>query len=136
MRNLIVLFIVIMVSGCQNARPSSSVEINSKDTLSIRVGQKIDDASAIMAPLGDGSPLLSMETDDPDYSIKMWPTNDGVIIAVYSNSRSTITSLDFHLSDERPKGTRKTFEFEISSFEPSTGIMTLIVPSKAMNQND
>jgi len=92
----------------------------------------IEDASAIMAPLGDGGLLLDVIPSDTDLAIKMWPTDSGIVIATYSKSKSTIESLSFHLSDERPKSTRRTFDFKMTSYDPSTGKMTITVPNRAM----
>jgi len=58
-------------------------------------------------------------------SLQSWSVDQGVLILRYSTTSNQIVSLSFHVSDERPKATRKTFDFEVTSFDTTSGLLTI-----------
>lgn len=57
--------------------------------------------------------------------LRFWGVGEGVLIVTYSKSSQKITEMAFWFADERPKATRQTFEFDVTSFDAGTGVMTL-----------
>ena len=55
----------------------------------------------------------------------MWEVGKGVLIVNYSETKSSINSMSFWHSDERSKFERKTFSYQILSFDPATGDMKI-----------
>jgi len=126
----------VLLAGC--GKTGESVDRgkqNEKDADATRpgvvsVGQNIDIALKLMAPMGDGSPMLEMATGDPDLEMKMWAVGKGVLIAIHSRKDRSIRSLSFYMSDERPKALRKTFEYEVLQYFPETKEMRIVVPHR------
>ena len=51
--------------------------------------------------------------------------DQGVLIVSYSKTSQKIVGLAFWFADERPKALRRTFEFDVASFDTSTGTVTI-----------
>ena len=132
---------LILLSGCRKANESVNRGEQKGENAGaplasvVFIGQSIDTALNLMAPMGNGSPMLEMATRDPDLQMKMWSVGEGVLIAVHSEKDRSIKSLSFYMSDERPKWEAKTFEYEVSQYFPATGEMRIVVPNKAMDSD-
>ena len=68
---------------------------------------------------------LDMLAPNANEELEFWSLDQGVLIVRYSRASNQIVSLSFHLSDERPKATRKTFDFEVASFDTTSGLLTI-----------
>jgi len=96
-----------------------------------KVGNNIDELTRVMedAKYGDGSFLLAWAFP-PGKRARMWAVGQGSVIATYTEADKIITHMTFYHSDERPKLLRKTFMYEITSFDPDTGKMVIQTKSK------
>jgi|ERR1022692_163999 hypothetical protein len=61
----------------------------------------------------------------PNEDLQFWHVDQGVLIFTYSSVSKRIVGLSYILSDERPRATRKTFSFDVTSFDTTTGLMTI-----------
>lgn len=59
------------------------------------------------------------------HDLKFWAVGDGVLILRYSKTSTGLLGMTYSLCDERPKALRRTFDFNVSSFDPSTGTMCM-----------
>jgi hypothetical protein len=57
--------------------------------------------------------------------LQFWAVAQGVLIVSYSKASQKITGMNFWLADERPKASRRTFELNVTSFDTSSGAMTI-----------
>ena len=57
--------------------------------------------------------------------LRFWGVGRGVLIVGYSKASQKITGTTFWFADERPKAVRREFEFDVTSFNTSTGAMTI-----------
>lgn len=85
----------------------------------------ISEASKAMKAAGYTETGLDMLAPLANESLQFWSVDQGVLILRYSKTSNQIVSLSFHLSDERPKATRKTFDFPVTSFDTTSGSLTI-----------
>ena len=57
--------------------------------------------------------------------LQFWRVDRGVLIVSCATASRKIVRMTFWYADERPKGTRQTFEFDVESFDTGTGLMTI-----------
>ena len=88
-------------------------------------GQPITIARKALEAAGYRQTGLDMLPNKPSEDLQCWSVGQGVLIIGYSKTSEAITGLGFFLSDERPKAFRKTFDFEVSSFDTATGLMVI-----------
>jgi hypothetical protein len=68
---------------------------------------------------------LAVAPRNANEDLQLWHVDQGVLIFTYSSVSKRIVRASFSLSDERPKSTRKEFSFEVTSFNTTTGLMTI-----------
>jgi hypothetical protein len=88
-------------------------------------GLPIATARQAMEAAGYRQTGLDMLPSKPNDQLQYWAVGQGVLIIGYSKASEAITGLAFSLSDERPKAFRKTFDFEVTSFDTATGLMVI-----------
>ena len=57
--------------------------------------------------------------------LHFWKVDQGVLIIRTSKTDDKVAGLTFWFADERAKALRQTFEFNVASFDPKTGEMTI-----------
>lgn len=102
----------------------AAIPAMAEDT-AITPGQSSDDASKLMQDAGFKEAGLDMAPTAKDTSLKMWSVGDGVLIFTYSTKDKKVTALSFFLCDERPKASRREFEFSVTEFDPKTKAMKI-----------
>jgi len=80
--------------------------------------------SSALTGVGYAKTGLEMMPRAGEY-LEFWQVDQGVMIVSYSNASQKIVGLAFWFADERPKALRRTFEFDVASFDTSTGMMTI-----------
>jgi hypothetical protein len=101
----------------------------------IKTGQNIDDVTKIMTSEGYKEAGLEMETLAKDHvALKMWSVGEGSLIFEYSTNNKKIKNISYYFCDERPKLTRKTFEFTITEFDPNSKEMKIKLPNKSLEK--
>ena len=93
----------------------------------IRPGQDIAQVARAMKESGYQETALAMLPKEKGSELKMWEVGEGVLIISFSTKEKKVTKLSYFFCDERPKATRKTFEFSVTEFNPRTGEMKLRV---------
>ncbi len=88
-------------------------------------GLSITAARKAMESAGYKWTRLEMLPTDFKNNLQFWRVDQGVLIMVYSTNSTAIIDIEFFLSDERPKAFRKTFDFDVTSFDSHTGLMTI-----------
>ncbi len=91
----------------------------------VKEGSDIDAVNRAMEKAGYSKTGLQMGTLDPSYRLAFWSVDEGVLVVVYSNESKRVTNVSFCLSDERPRGTRKTFDLNVTSFDTDSGAMVV-----------
>jgi hypothetical protein len=88
-------------------------------------GAPIDVARKAMAAAAFKRTGLDLVAKNPDEEFLCWGVDEGVLVIGYYRTTRVISGLWLQLSDERPKSTRKTFQFDVVSFDTHTGLMTI-----------
>lgn len=91
----------------------------------VKEGSDIDTVNRAMEEAGYSTTALQMGTSDPSHRLAFWSVDEGVLVVGYSNESKRVTSVSFYLSDERPRGTRKTFDLNVTSFDSDSGAMVV-----------
>jgi len=86
-------------------------------------GISILDARSAMEAAGYKQTGLDMLSAKEDEDLQFWAVDRGVLIIQYSKVAHKIVDLSFYFADERPKATRTTFEIQVTSFDPGSGVM-------------
>lgn len=68
---------------------------------------------------------LDMAASQPGQDLRFWAVGDGILILRLSNSSSRVLGMTYSLCDERPKALRRTFDFDVASFDTSNGTMAI-----------
>jgi len=103
---------------------SSSAEV-------ITNGLAISDARKAMVASGYKQTGLEMIARHyPKEDLQFWGIDEGVLIARYSTASQRIVGLSFFLCDERPKAIRKTFDFEVASFDTTSKALMLKIEKR------
>lgn len=119
------VFFSASIMGCGGGGTASKPDSADDAERVVAVRADIDVVLERMEPYGDGGQLLAMLVQE-GYGLKQWSIDGGVLSAVYSISTNQVVSLTFHFSDWRqPRGERKSFDFEVTSFNPESGEMVL-----------
>jgi|GEM_PF-2431650 len=90
---------------------------------------EIEEVNKAMTAAGYSESGLDMAPADPKHDMAFWAVDGGVLIVLYSTETKKVTGVTYWLCDERPKGTRKTFEMTVKCFDTDSGLM--IVQTKA-----
>lgn len=64
---------------------------------------------------------LEILSNNRDHRLKFWVVDQGTLIVTFSAKSMKIIEINYHLCDERPKAIRKTFIFDVKSFNTNTG---------------
>lgn len=88
-------------------------------------GLSIGVARRVMEAAGYKQTGLDMLPNSPNEGLQCWCVGQGVLIIGYSTTSKVVTGMGFSLCDERPKALRKTFDFEVTSFDAHRGLMTI-----------
>jgi hypothetical protein len=91
----------------------------------IATGFKFADAQKALAKAKYSKAGLDMVTNRPNSALGFWAVDEGVLIISYSTATGLVESISFTVMDERPKATRKTFDFSVASFDTETGALIL-----------
>lgn len=91
----------------------------------VSIGISIDKAIADMQAKKYKETALAMEPGDKANELKFWQVDDGVLIASYSKDGRKIINLSYWFADDRAVNKRQVFNFEVSEFNPDTGVMTI-----------
>jgi hypothetical protein len=113
------------IALCLTCTPSSNCAGGSpiKSDQTIEVVAKLMKDSGYLETGLDMSPGKGTE-------LKMWTVGEGVLIFAFSQKDRKVVSISYFLCDERPKASRKTFEFSVTEFDPKTGEMRIKPPDK------
>ena len=57
----------------------------------------------------------------PEHDLHSWEVDEGFLNIIYSKTAGKIVRLSFVCHDERVKGDRKVFSFEVIAFDTDTG---------------
>lgn len=68
---------------------------------------------------------MEMRPTTTDTELDFRTVDEGVLVLSHSTKTGLVTGLLYTLTDERPKSTRKTFDFEVESFDTTTGRLVL-----------
>jgi len=68
---------------------------------------------------------LDITADKLSEDLQFWDVDQGVLILRFTRGTSLVLGMTYFLCDERPKALRKTFQFEVLSFDSGTGAMTI-----------
>ena len=68
---------------------------------------------------------LDMEAMEIGNRLRFWGVDEGVLIATYSAKNKEVLNFSYWLTDERPKAFRKTFKFEVISFDTKSGLIRI-----------
>jgi hypothetical protein len=110
MKHLLLLFVLICASA------SADIITN---------GVAIDSARRALRAAGHRETALDMLPSSTTEQLEFWNVGQGVLIISFSKASGSISGLQFLVSDERPKATRKTFDFEVMSFDSETGLIVI-----------
>lgn len=99
----------------------------------IVAGQSIDEVTKIMTDLHYRETGLEMAPRQKGDELKMWTVGEGALILTYQTKTRKVTHISFYLSDERPKATRKSFDFEVVEFDAKTREMKIVIPSHSQS---
>jgi hypothetical protein len=91
----------------------------------ITKGSKVADAQQALAKAKYSKSALDMESNKAGVNLDFWSVDGGVLIISYAPATGLVESVAFVVMDERPKATRKTFDFSVASFDTETGALTL-----------
>jgi hypothetical protein len=91
----------------------------------ITKGFKFADAEKALTKAKYTKTGLDMETTGDNSALDFWTVDEGVLIILYSTTTGLVESISFMVMDERPKATRKIFDFSVASFDTETGTLTL-----------
>ena len=116
MKTLTLFFALLIVSATASVRAEEGP---------LKAGQKLDDVAARMKAAGFKETGLELVANKVGTALKMWAVGEGVLIVSYSKQDGTLIGLSYSLSDERPKATRKTFDFVVEEFDPQTRAMKI-----------
>jgi hypothetical protein len=90
-------------------------------------GLSLSVAGRVMESAGykqTGLDMLPVSSNN-DLQLQYWRVGEGLLIIEYSQTSKAVLGLEFFLCDERPKAFRKTFDFEVTSFDAQSGLMTI-----------
>ena len=104
--------------------------LRAEEVGSIMPGQDVVQVARAMKESGYRETAIAMMPKEKGSELKMWEVGEGVLIVSFSTKEKKVTNLSYFFCDERPKATRKTFEFPVTEFHPRTGEMKLRLPLK------
>jgi len=87
-------------------------------------GVPIDIVTKSMADAGYSKTGLDIEPVSGD-DLEFWQVGQGILIVNCDTRTRRVRSLTFWLADERPKASRREFEFDVASFDTTRGFVTM-----------
>ncbi len=91
----------------------------------ITAGTTLAEARKALAAAGHTKNGLDMGITPSDLALDFWTVDEGILVIAYSPATGLIAGLSFTVMDERPKSTRKEFNFSAVSFDTATGTLVL-----------
>jgi len=99
--------------------------LSASDAAVITKGSDITAArKALVADKHPETHLQILPTTE-DTNLDFWTVDEGVLVLSHSTKTGLITGLSYTLGREEPKSTRKTFDFEVESFDTTSGRLVL-----------
>ena len=93
--------------------------------IEIKQGITIEGVSKAMQSVGYDKSGRAIAATDKKNGLVTWSVERGTLVVAYSLETMKVVGVSYWLSDERPKATRKTFRFTVTSFDTETGLITL-----------
>lgn len=100
------------------ALPQATAEVITK-------GYKIADAEKALTKAKFTKTGLEVRPARADCSLDFWEVDEGVLIISYSTATGIIEGMAFTITDERPKSSRKEYDFAVVSFDTEAGTLVL-----------
>ena len=91
----------------------------------VKKGEPFKECAEALDAAGFEESGLEIVSMDKDRDLDFWAVDEGVPIVSHSKSSGRIVDVSFFLCDERPKGERKDFRFEVKSFNTTTKELVL-----------